>query len=310
MTRPKTSMSTGSIGRKRRPLERRKAWYGRAFVLPWVIGFIPFFLLPLIQTLRYSMSILTASPDGLLLQAVGLHQYVKMFTEDPKFLRELAASLQNVVTETPLILSFSIFFAILLNDRFRGRTFARAILFLPVIVTSGVVIHILKTDTNALYAMAGVQGQSFVQMTAIGDMLQSFGLDYRVTSFISTTMGSIVDLTWKCGVQVLLFLGGLQSVPSSFYEAASVEGATAWEKFWKITFPMLTPILLTGIIYTIVDSFTYYGNNIMLKSIRPAFDNLDYAYASAMSIVYSLMVMVILGIVFLFIGRKVTYIEK
>lgn len=292
------------------PLERRKAFYGRLFVLPWLVGFLPFFVLPLIRTVRYSLSFMTASAEGIALQPVGLRNYIKLFAEDPDFIRELSTAFGTMFQEVPLILSFSIFIAMLLNQKFRGRTLARAILFLPVIVTSGVVIYILKTDVNALYAMNGVQGQSFLRMTALTDILYSLGLDYRITDFISSAMGRIFDIAWKCGVQILLFLGGLQSIPSSFYEAASVEGATQWEKFWKITFPMITPVLLTGIVYSIVDSFTYYGNNIMLKSIKPAFDNLNYAYASAMSLVYSVMVMVVLGLVFLLVGRRVTYVER
>ena len=123
-------------------------------------------------------------------------------------------------------------------------------------------------------------------------------------------MNSIFDIAWKCGVQILLFIGGLQSIPQSFYEAANVEGATSWEKFWKITFPMLTPILLTGAVYTVIDSFTFYGNNIMLKAIKPAFDNFNYSYAAAMSILYSVMVLLVLGVVFIILGRRVTYTER
>lgn len=291
-------------------LETRKAWYGRAFILPWIIGFIPFFILPFIKTLQYSFGNLTASANGLVLISTGFRNYTKLFVEDPTFIRELSISFQNMMIELPLIMSFSIFIAMLLSTPFKGRTLARSILFLPVIVTSGVVIFILKTDVNAAYAMNGVQGQSFLKMTAISDILQGVGLDYRVTEWITKAMNSIFDLTWKCGVQVLLFIGGIQAIPNSFYEAASVEGATSWEKFWKITFPMLTPILLTGLVYTIVDSFTFYGNNIMLKAIKPAFDSFNYSYASAMSFVYSLMVIAVLGIVFLLFGRKVTYTEK
>jgi ABC-type sugar transport system permease subunit len=303
-------MSIRKGSRRKMGLESKKAWYGRAFILPWIIGFIPFFIIPFVQTFRYSLGNLIASANGIELIPTGFRNYAKLFIDDPTFLRELSTSFQNMMIELPLIMSFSIFIAMLLNQPFKGRTLARSILFLPVIVTSGVVIYILKTDVNAAYAMNGVQGQSFLKMTAIADILQSLGLDYRITEFITKAMNSIFDLTWKCGVQVLLFIGGLQAIPSSFYEAAKVEGATSWEEFWKITFPMLTPILLTGMVYTIVDSFTFYGNNIMLKSIKPAFDNFNYSYASAMSIVYSLMVLIVLGVIFLILGRRVTYTER
>ena len=291
-------------------IESKKAWYGRAFVLPWIIGFIPFFLIPFINSISYSMGNLMVSESGLQLIPTGFRNYIKLITEDTTFIPELLTALQNMMIELILIMALSVFVALLLNQEFRGRTLVRSILFLPVIVTSGVVIYILKTDVNASSAMQGVQGQSFLKMTSITDMLYSLGLNYKITEIITETIDKIFDLTWKCGVQVLLFLGGLQSIPSNFYEAASVEGASAWERFWKITFPMLTPIFLTAMIYTVVDSFTFYGNNIMLKCIKPAFENFNYSYASAMSIVYSIVVLIVLGIVFAIVGRRVVYTEK
>ncbi|MHB8963117.1 MAG: carbohydrate ABC transporter permease [Saccharofermentanales bacterium] len=291
-------------------LESKKAWYGRAFVLLWVAGFIPFFVIPFLKTFQYSLGSLAVTANGLEIINAGFRNYTKLFLDDAVFLRELTTAFKNMVIELPLIMSFSIFIAMLLNQPFRGRTLARSILFLPVIVTSGIVIYILKTDVNAMYAMNGVQGQSFLKMTALTDILYSLGLNSTLTGLITTAMNSIFDLTWKCGVQILLFIGGLQAIPASFYEAASVEGATSWEKFWKITFPMLTPILLTGAVYTVVDSFTYYGNNIMLKSIQPAFDNFNYSYASAMSIIYSIMVLLVLGFIFVVLRNRITYTER
>lgn len=302
----------GKVKKKKRniSLETRKHWYGRAFVLPWIIGIVPFFIIPFLRTFQYSMGTLTVSTTGLDLNFSGMRNYIRLFTEDPQFLRELATSFQTMIIELPLVISFSVFVAMLLNHPFRGRTLARSILFLPVIVTSGVVIHILKTDVNAAYVMSGGQGQGFIQLTALTDILYGMGLDYRITNGIIAAMNSIFDIAWKCGVQILLFIGGLQSIPQSFYEAANVEGATSWEKFWKITFPMLTPILLTGAVYTVIDSFTFYGNNIMRNSIKPAFDNFNYSYAAAMSILYSLMVLIVLGAIFIILGRRVTYTER
>ncbi len=294
---------------KKLSLEKRKRLYGRSFVAVWFIGFIPFFVLPFFQSIRYSFGNLIASADGLQFVPSGLRNYSKLLLEDPDFIRELATAFQNMLIELPLIMSFSIFVAILLVQPFKGRTLARAILFLPVIVTSGIVIYIMKTDVNAMHMMSGVQGQSFLKMTALSDMLYGMGLSGKPVEWIVQALNSIFDLTWKCGVQILLFLAGLQSIPDSFYEAADVEGATAWSRFWKITFPMLTPILLTGTVYTIIDSFTFYGNNIMLNAIGPAFGNFNYSYASAMSIVYSLMILLFIGLIFMILRRRIVYTE-
>jgi len=289
-----------------RLLKRRKALYGVLFLSPWILGVIPFFILPLFSTIFYSLGNINLTTGGVTLN--GIAHYVRLFTGDPDFVRELAASFRTMLLEVPLILVFGLFFAMILNQKFRGRMLARAILFLPVIVTSGVVIYILQNDSNAASIMNS--NGSFIQMTAVSDMLTRTGLSTGVVSVITDMMSRIFDMIWKCGVQSLLFLGALQSVSPSFYEAASVEGASAWEKFWKITFPSITPILLIGIVYTIIDSFTYYGNNIMLKSIGPALKNLQYSYAAAMSIVYSALVMVLLGLVFWIVGRRITYTER
>lgn len=296
--------------RKSGGLETRKRWYGRLFCLPWIIGVIPFFLISFITTIYYSLCNLSLSSNGLDLSFIAFGNYSFIFTKDPNFIKELWNAFVNMIYEVPFILSVSIFLALLLNQKFRGRTFFRAIMFLPVIVTSGVVISILQSDVNAAQAMNGIQGQSFMKMTSINDMLLSLGMDVKVIEVISKILSTVSDMVLKCGVQILLFLAGLQSIPASFYEAASVEGANKWECFWKITFPSLTSILLTGIVYTIIDSFTSWSNNIMVNCIQPAFDDMKYAVACSMSLTYSLMVMVLLGIVFLLLSKRVVYTEK
>lgn len=296
--------------RWKRTLEKRRTFTGWMFVLPWIVGVIPFFIIPLISTLYYSLGELKLAAGGIDVTFLGGENYLALFTKDPTFVKELVGSLKTMLTESFMILVFGLFFALLLNQKFHGRTVARAILFLPVIVTSGVVIFILKNDSTASSLMSGGGSQGFIQLTAVSQLLSRIGLGQEFVDTVTGLMSSIFDLLWKCGVQTLLFLSGLQSVPSSFYEAASVEGASSWEKFWKITFPSIAPILLIGIVYTIVDSFTYYGNNIMLRAISPALDNLRYSYAAAMSLTYSAMVMAVLGLVFLLVGRRIIYTER
>ena len=296
--------------RWKRTLEKRRAFTGWMFVLPWIVGVIPFFIIPLISTLYYSLGELKLAAGGIDVTFLGGENYLALFTKDPTFVKELVGSLKTMLTESFMILVFGLFFALLLNQKFHGRTVARAILFLPVIVTSGVVIFILKNDSTASSLMSGGGSQGFIQLTAVSQLLSRIGLGQEFVDTVTGLMSSIFDLLWKCGVQTLLFLSGLQSVPSSFYEAASVEGASSWEKFWKITFPSIAPILLIGIVYTIVDSFTYYGNNIMLRAISPALDNLRYSYAAAMSLTYRAMVMAVLGLVFLLVGRRIIYTER
>ena len=207
----------------------------------------------------------------------------------------------------PLILVLSLFIAILLNQDFHGRVLARAVFFLPVIVASGVILTLFSQDSYATGMMSTNTETALFGAYGLEALLNKMNLPGNVVSGLTGVVNGIFDIVWQSGIQILLFLSGLQSIPGSFYEAASIEGANGWLSFWKITFPTLMPTMLVAIVYSIVDSFTYYANPVIELIQTTYTGNMRFGYASAMSWVYFAFISVVLALVFLIIGRRVKY---
>ena len=299
-------------------LERRNAMAGRMFCIPLYIGILLFFGLPLVQSFWYSFNTVTADVGGYVTEFVGIGNFYNIFRENAKFLPALISSLTELLYKVPVVLIASLFFALILNQKFRGRVLTRAIFFLPVIIASGVVLGIITSDSAANSMMDGVSADSgsgsyssIFDSSALQEFLVEAGLDGELVSYFGQIANSLFDLLWMTGIQMIMFLAGLQSISPSLYEASAMEGATAWENFWMITFPSLTPILLVNIVYTIVDTFTDVGNPIMVQ-IYNQYNGLYYGIASAMSWTYFVIIGVILALIMLlfsFIQRD-TYLVK
>jgi ABC-type sugar transport system permease subunit len=285
-------------------LSTRSAWTGFCFVLPFVLGFLFYFLWPLVQSFTFVFSNVTVGLDGYTTAFAGWKNLHYIFRENTEYTTNLITSLLGLLWTIPIILS-ALFFAIILNQKFRGRTVVRAIFFLPVIIGSGVVISIIQNDAAASSVMTGnmVAGGISTQSDALKELLVNSGINSAIISFITTVIDNLFSLMWKTGIQMILFLAGLQSIPSTLYEASSIEGATAWESFWKITLPMLSPIILLNLIYSIVDSFTDANSNVMGQVTLNA-QMVKYGWSSAMSWVYFLLMGIVILLVLL-IFRKI-----
>ncbi len=303
------------IKRKKRQigLAGKQARTGLAFVSPFIFGLVAFFIVPLVQSLGFSFSEITVTGTGFTQKFTGLANYARAFTIDPEYRQLLVASILEVAANVPLIVIFSFFAATLLNNEFPGRGIARTIFFLPVILTTGVVLAIETSDmligmaqqtVSATGEVVDNTGFQSIQLRAL--LLQS-ELDPRFTAYITGAIDSIYSVVTASGVQILIFLAGLQSIPPSLYEAAIVEGATGWEQFWKITFPMVSPLILVNVIYSIVDSFTKPTNNMMAAIQSTAFELSYYGYSAAMAWIYFAVILVMLAIVSLIISRYVFY---
>lgn len=288
--------------------QQRKALAGRLFILPWVAGSVFFFLKPLVQSFYFTFGNIVLNETGYAVEFIRLRNYKSAFFEDPEFLRILAQAIGNMVYEVPIIILFSLFMALLLNQKFKGRLFFRAIFFLPVIVTSGIIITILKEDifSSALKA-GGLQSSFIFRSSGLKDYLVQSGINYSLVTYFTDVVNKIFDLTWKSGVQILLFLAGLQSIPRSLYEASDVEGATSWEAFWKVTFPMITPIILLNIIYSIIDSFTDYGSTVLQYIMKAAFGDFRYGYSCTLAWIFFLCVFFIIGIINALLSKRIYY---
>lgn len=287
-------------------LERRKALEGILFIAPWLLGFFIFLLGPLLQSLRLAFSEVT-DINGLQTNFIGWANFVEAFLVDEQFVPVLARTIRNCVVDTPIILVFSLFVAILVNMKLRGQTLFRALFFLPVVIGSGMVIQrLFEQGVGNLQNMSS--GLGSVSRTLDVPTLLITYLGPQAAQPIIDVLNRMQFVLWRAGVQILLFLAGLQGISNDRYEAARIDGATDWEIFWKITLPMISPILLVNIIYTIVDSFTDSFNE-MLNMIRDiAFrGQFRFGYAAALGWVYFASIFIIIMLVLLIARKHIHY---
>lgn len=298
--------------KRARSLRTRRAITGYIFILPFIIGFVAFMVSPLYESLRMSFSEVrnATGQRGFSFTYVGIFNYNRALKVDPEFTRMLTDELVRMVTNVPAILVFSLFVALLLNQKFKGRGFVRAIFFLPVILSSGVLVG-LEYNNALLQGMGDVIKEASAAniTTAIEDMLENSGLGRTMMQTVLNLINGIYNIAIASGIQIIVFLSGLQTIPQSMYEAAKIEGCTSWESFWKITFPMVSSILLVNVVYSIVDCFLKSNNEVMSKISTAIISNLDYGFGSAMSWLYFVAVILIIGVFTGIISRGVYYYE-
>jgi ABC-type sugar transport system permease subunit len=292
------------------PYERRKMLYGYGFLAIWIIGTIYFFLKPLIVSFWYSFNKTGVTLGKMETTFIGLQNYIDAFTKDTDYVNALLEVLKNTLWKTPIIIIFSIFIAVILNQKFRGRTFARAVFFLPVIIATGPVMSIINGDMDSSgYAGGADQFSTMFETDMAGALLRFLGvynISDTVTEVISLITSDIFNLVWNSGIQIIIFLAALQNIPFSAKEAAQIEGATSWEFFWKITLPYISPMIVANLIYTIVDSFIDPQNGVMALVLAQASD-WNHGFSAAMAWAYFLIVILALVIVLPIVNKFVYY---
>ena len=282
--------------KKTRSLHARQVLTGNLFCAPLYLGAILFFITPIIQSIIYVFCEVHPKLGSIAVKNTGFANIHYIFREDPDFVNNLISSFTGLLYQVPFILVVSLFLAIIVNQKFKGRTLVRAVLFLPTVVASGVIINIIQSDALSATMMNGEQSGIF-NSTVLTDFLSEAGLGAGMVEYLTQITNQIFDLLWKTGVQVLMFLAALQNISPSLYEASSVEGATSWQNFWMITFPMLTPIMLVNAVYTVVDSFTDVASPVM-SQVLGTVGNIEYGKGSAMGWTYTLIILLVLGVVF------------
>ncbi len=302
-------------GKWRLSLVGREALAGIGFALPFLIGFFGLFLPMIVKSVSYSFSNMAVESTGYVLTPAannGFEHYIRALTIDPDFNRQLLQAILDMFTKVPLVIIFSFFMANLLNQKFHGRAVARSILFLPVILTSGVVLGLEASDllltTRSPAELTGTDFSTIMNVSGL--LLEYTDLPASAINFLASAVNGIYSIIIASGVQILIFLAGLQSISPSLYEASSMEGATAWESFWKITFPMISPLILVNSIYTIIDSFTSETNAIMKDIKETIFGEVKYGLGSAMAWIYFICIGVILLIVGGIISKHVFYNDE
>ncbi len=302
-------------GKLKLTLRGRDAVAGYLFAAPFIIGFFGLFLPMIFKSVTYSFSNMQVSSDGYVLMPAadsGFEHYIRALTIDPDFNLSLITSVSEMIPNVIMIIIFSFFAANLLNQKFRGRAVARSIFFLPVIMTSGIVLGIeasdlLVTSMSTQEIGSADEVASFLNMAIFLEEYTS--LPGSVIDFLASAVNGIYDIVIASGVQILIFLAGLQSISPSLYEASSMEGATSWENFWKITFPMISPLILVNAIYTIIDSFTSSTNELMSYIRDTIFVDIKYGLGSAMAWIYFIVIAVIICVAGGIISRKVFYYD-
>lgn len=300
--------------KKKKTLAFKNAVAGYLFVAPFILGFVLFMVIPLGQSLRMAFSDVTVdtAAGGFHMTWAGIKNFYNAFRVDPDFPPYLVNELLKMLTNVPATLIFSFFIALLLNQNFKGRGAVRAIFFLPVILSSGVIVGLEKN--NAL--LQGMQEvlEHTTNDTSITGVLESIlvtsesGPMTTMFYYVFDIINKVYDIAIASGIQIIIFLSGLQTVSPSMFEAAKIEGCTAWESFWKITLPMVSSMILVNIVYTVIDFFLKTDNTVMEK-ISEEVVQMKYGFSSAMAWIYFLCVIVALGIVSLIISKRVYYYE-
>ncbi len=255
--------------RRRRSLEKRRARSGYFFVAPFLIGVVFVYLPILLDSILLSFSQAYAIPLGEAYRNVGFDNYKAVF-EDPKFVSALLSGLQQIIFEVPAVIIFSLFIAVVLNGKMLGRAAFRAIFFVPVIISTGLMESINGSDIFSDTATGGIDDGSgaqssggIINLTEVEALFKNLAVGGELVTYIVDLVNDIYNIINYSGVQMLIFLAGLQSISPSIYEACRIDGATGWETFWKITFPMISPMILVNAVYTVIDSFTRTTNPTM-----------------------------------------------
>lgn len=295
-------------------LSKKHGLMGYLFILPWLIGFLWFYLRSLIMSVQFSFSNLTVNPGGgYTLDFVGLNNYIYAFRAHASYKQVLTTSIGNMLIDVPLITFFSLFMAMLLNRKFKGRTLVRAIFFLPVILNSGAIMDAMALArnmmsggiSNASAEMAAAASGNGMSIEYYIQMFTALGLPEVIIQYVSGAVSRISDIINASGVQIIIFIAALQSIPGSLYEVARIEGATAYETFWKVTFPMIMPHIITNVVYTVVDSFTQ--SDVVELAYTTAFEEMNYGLSSVFSLVSTVITCLILLIVCGMIQKKTFY---
>ncbi len=300
----------------RASLDARKARNGYLFIAPFVIGVILIYIPILLDSIWFSFNKIVPDPmdpTGSIYQSVGWQWYTDTLINDTKFVSNLLAGLGELVFEVPAVIIFSLFIAVVLNQKMLGRAVFRAIFFVPVIISTGIMESLNAQDLASSETEGGIDsgaGQSGAsEIISVLDVEKLFGemkVGAELVAYVVQIVNRVYDIINYSGVQMLIFLAGLQSISPSIYEACQIEGATGWETFWKITFPMISPMILVNAVYSVINAFTR-STNQMIVYINEGSDEFIRA---ARSWIYFVVVMVIIAAVagiastFIFYQRK------
>lgn len=316
---PRASSPVVSAPKKRRKaasLDKRKARSGWLFVLPFILGLVLIYLPVIFESFRYSLSSMTFDKKaGYVIKLIGFDNYQEALFKDPDFVQTLLKGIQGLLINIPAIVIFSLFIAVILNQKILGRAVFRTIFFIPVICATGIMgtIAAATSQFNEYYqnqgeSIATGQLESFsINANLITALFANMKIGTEISGYVIGAVNGISSIIERSGVQMLIFLAALQSISPAIYESCSIDGATTWETFWKITLPMISPMILVNAIYTVIDSFTSESNPVM-KYITTKFNEGDgMTVSAAMAWMYFGVIVLIVLVVFLIMKAYIFY---
>ena len=295
-------------------LQKRKAISGYLFISPFIIGFLVFMVKPLFNSLYMSFCTVELGSGIFTSTYVGLENFHKAFLVDPEFNRLLVEEFTRMLLYSLGIMVFSFFVSLILNQTFKGRALVRAIFFLPVILNAPAITDAMELSEQM---MNGGISTQVAEVAATAGSTMAFDIDYLISMFVNlglpvslldyivAAVARINDIIEASGVQIVIFIAALQSIPGSMYEVAKIEGATGYETFWKVTFPMVMPHIITNVVYTIVDSFT--DSEVVNLAYDVAFDQFNYGLSSVFSLVSTIVTCIILVAIVGVIQKRTFY---
>lgn len=340
------------------PKKQANTFAGYFFAAPWIVGFLIFVVVPLSFSLYWSFTdFRIGSGDPAAWK--GLENYKTIVLDDDNFRASIVNTLYLTVIGLPLQMAVALFLAVMLNQRMRGERVFRMAFYLPVILGFNTAVLLcwrlmLNTGTgiiNQIIRALSISLPPFGYLNRAAIMIQEvvtafflglntgkynllmrvleagFPADNRVPLWVQsplwTKMSVILLMVWGCGAMMLIFLAGLNNIPKELHEAAEVDGATGWQKFWKISFPLLTPYIFYNLVVGLISSlqifepiFVLYRDNepIVSSTIsmvyylwQTSFSHFEIGYGSAISWVILVIILVFTLIQFRLQDRWVTY---
>lgn len=309
------TVSAPKSGKKKKAssLNARKARAGWWFVAPFVVGFILIYLPILIESITYTFCEVTPLGNGAFdTRFVGFENYQNAFLVDAKFVPTLLSGLQTLALNIPMIVIFSLFMAVILNQKMVGRTFFRAVFFIPVVLSVGILENLDPNFDPGAEGISNGSGEDtteeLVSAFDLAILFQSMKVGEQLVQIVVDAINGVQEIISRSGVQFLIFLTGLQSISPAIYESCQIDGATSWETFWKITLPMISPMILVNAIYTVIDSFTV--NNVVMDYVLNYSALPTDGVSSAMAWSYVSIVIGIIGLVALILRGYVFYQKR
>ena len=289
----------------RLPFEKKTGMWGIIFLAPWLLGFLLFFLVPMVREFIFSFEdIKILSTGGLDETTVWFKNYKYLIQDDPTYIRNLVETVLEVFLYTALIIVFSLLCAILLNGKFFGRSVARAIFFIPIVMATGLMLDRVSNTEGLI--MAQSQDEQVYGAAIISQLLFSLGVGKEVVSYLANAVNDIFKVVSLSGIQILIFLAALQGIPPQLYEVAKIEGATGYQTFWKVTVVMVSPMVMTCTLYTISDLF-------LSSDLAGTFQDVailqGYGRSSAMSMLFLVGVLLVIAVYILPLRKAVFYYD-